>query len=416
MRNWLLLVCLLPAVAAAADAPWTWKDSNGATRSLADLNQVLNDNTAWVNSQGRSGTQGSLAHADLRGATLAGRDLRGLDLTGAILDNVNLTSANLNSSDFAQTDLTQASLRGANLNGAHLQGVYLGGGDMLQKGADLSNARLTVTDFTGADLTNAVLTGADLEDTILTGAQLEGAELKGALYQPTESPVAYLIGTAEHLANLRYADDPQPMVQLRNELLEAGYEQAGREVNRAYHQHSENSLQRLLFDWTCAWGADPMRPMIFVAVLCGLCTLIYWTVMHFEWKSAGLYRNASARIASDPNGKKSTSRILVDPARWEKAEGGPDQGSANPKVVHGMVRRLKQEGKSLATAFMFSLMCVFAIGVEGFNGAQWIRMLQPNEYVIHATGWVKTVAGLQSLLGAGLIALSLLSYFGHPFW
>lgn len=159
-----------------------------------------------------------------------------------------------------------------------------------------------------------------------------------------------------------------------------------------------------------------MRPMVFVAVLCGLCTLIYWTVMHFEWKSAGLYRIASAKTVPDPSGKEQTRRILVDPAPWEKAEGGPDQGSAGPMGVHGATRRLDQEAKALATAFMFSLMCVFAIGVEGFNGAQWIRMLQPNEYVIQATGWVKTVAGLQSLLGAGLIALSLLSYFGHPFW
>jgi hypothetical protein len=60
-------------------------------------------------------------------------------------------------------------------------------------------------------------------------------------------------------------------------------------------------------------------------------------------------------------------------------------------------------------------MSVFTIGVEGFNDSEWMRMLMPREFDIRPRGWVRTVSGLQALLGAGLIALSLLSYFGHPF-
>jgi hypothetical protein len=72
--------------------------------------------------------------------------------------------------------------------------------------------------------------------------------------------------------------------------------------------------------------------------------------------------------------------------------------------------------QALLTAFFFSLMSIFTLGVEGFNGGQWIRMIQPSEFDIRARGWLRTVSGVQALLGAGLIALSLLSYFGHPFW
>jgi hypothetical protein len=37
------------------------------------------------------------------------------------------------------------------------------------------------------------------------------------------------------------------------------------------------------------------------------------------------------------------------------------------------------------------------------------------EFDLRARGWIRCVSGVQSLLGVALIALSLLSYFGHPF-
>ena len=42
-------------------------------------------------------------------------------------------------------------------------------------------------------------------------------------------------------------------------------------------------------------------------------------------------------------------------------------------------------------------------------------MIQPREFDIKARGWPRMVSGLQSLLSVGLVALSLLSYFGRPF-
>jgi hypothetical protein len=35
--------------------------------------------------------------------------------------------------------------------------------------------------------------------------------------------------------------------------------------------------------------------------------------------------------------------------------------------------------------------------------------------VLRATGWVRTVAGIQSLLSVYLLALWVLTYFGQPF-
>jgi hypothetical protein len=45
----------------------------------------------------------------------------------------------------------------------------------------------------------------------------------------------------------------------------------------------------------------------------------------------------------------------------------------------------------------------------------WISRLQKNEYNLRTTGWVQTMAGLQSLLSVYLLALWVLSYFGRPF-
>jgi hypothetical protein len=38
-----------------------------------------------------------------------------------------------------------------------------------------------------------------------------------------------------------------------------------------------------------------------------------------------------------------------------------------------------------------------------------------SEKIRDTRGWVRTVFGIQSLFGVALVALSLLSYFGHPF-
>ena len=50
-----------------------------------------------------------------------------------------------------------------------------------------------------------------------------------------------------------------------------------------------------------------------------------------------------------------------------------------------------------------------------FNVGSWIARVQAHEYTLRATGWVRVVAGLQSLLSVYLLALWALTYFGRPF-
>jgi len=64
---------------------------------------------------------------------------------------------------------------------------------------------------------------------------------------------------------------------------------------------------------------------------------------------------------------------------------------------------------------LFSLVSAFQIGWREFNVGNWITRLQPREYTLRATGWVRVVSGVQSLLSVYLLALWVLTYFGRPF-
>ena len=63
----------------------------------------------------------------------------------------------------------------------------------------------------------------------------------------------------------------------------------------------------------------------------------------------------------------------------------------------------------------FSLLSAFSLGWRELNVGTWIARVQSREYVLRATGWVRTVSGLQSLLSVYLLALWVLTYFGRPF-
>ena len=77
-------------------------------------------------------------------------------------------------------------------------------------------------------------------------------------------------------------------------------------------------------------------------------------------------------------------------------------------LVHGPIR-------GFGLALYFSLLSAFHIGWRELNVGTWISRIQPQEYALRATGWVRMVSGLQSVLSVYLLGLSILTYFGRPF-
>jgi hypothetical protein len=71
--------------------------------------------------------------------------------------------------------------------------------------------------------------------------------------------------------------------------------------------------------------------------------------------------------------------------------------------------------KAIWLGCYFSILSAFHIGWRDFNVGNWIARIQPREYALRASGWVRAVSGVQSLISVYLMAIWALTYFGRPF-
>ena len=71
--------------------------------------------------------------------------------------------------------------------------------------------------------------------------------------------------------------------------------------------------------------------------------------------------------------------------------------------------------RALAIAIYFSMLTTFHFGWRDLNVGNWIIRIQPKEYALRPTGWVRSVSGIHSLFSLYMIALWVLTYFGRPF-
>ena len=85
----------------------------------------------------------------------------------------------------------------------------------------------------------------------------------------------------------------------------------------------------------------------------------------------------------------------------------------------GKTLRKRMNGEKLLTAILmgsyFSILSAFHFGWHEANVGNWIARIQPHEYVLRPSGWVRMVSGVQSLVSVYLLALWVLTYFGRPF-
>jgi len=160
-------------------------------------------------------------------------------------------------------------------------------------------------------------------------------------------------------------------------------------------------LNRVFFDWTCQYGMSPGRALIVALMLWLVCSLIYFACIHTR-STAGLYRIYGPNIHEDPSARRRIERI----SRLVTGR------SSRPRWL---VQSFWRECLLLRTSMFFSLMSAFNIGFRDINFGRWLRLLTRQEFDIKAVGWVRVVAGWQSLISVYLIALWVLTYFGRPF-
>lgn len=432
--------------------------SIGLPQHDAYLEQVEPGYADWRREALRCPERADLRNADLDGKNLSHVELAGADLRGAALYDANLAGADLVRADFSgsnleDADLTKAYLWKANLNGSSMFGAKLGGADLHESQmsevrldeADLKDARLDHADLSGSSLFRVNLSGADLFWANLSGAdfkfadvskaKLDFANLTNASYDPqSEPPDPYVVGIVG-LSTL-HVEHEFGLIQLRKLLQDAGLHDDERaatyaiERNRTTYRFEsaptavkdilgeaglidpvslrlragedatsgwiEGFFRVIAFDATTAYGLYPSRALGLIVVLGVLFTAIYmWAILRAGRRpnrTSGIYQVFPAdRVDIDEasgDSKPQRTIVAVQDARWWRA---------------------------LGSAAYFSLLAAVNIGFEQFTPGDWIRRLQAREYSLEAVGWVRVVAGIQALLSVFLLAMWVLTYFGHPF-
>ena len=140
-----------------------------------------------------------------------------------------------------------------------------------------------------------------------------------------------------------------------------------------------------------AYGLRPGRALwILVSLIPGFA-LVYGVAIWKPLRNHGLYR-------------------LWPKERMETRENGAEVADAVK------LEQLRRDWRhALGYAVYFSVLSAFHIGWRELNVGNWISRLQFRTYTLQATGWVRTVSGLQSLISVYLLAMWALTYFGRPF-
>ena len=467
------MIMIFPAAALSADeyvfCDGKYKD--GGRPSEAELKRILSDHEVWLKSENREKNDikranlceadlskaylykanlswANLAKADLSGANLSGAKLSGADLSEDNLSGADLSKADLSKADLSEADLSEANLSGAKLTEAklfwaNLSEAYLAKADLfgayLYK-ADLSWANLSEANLSGADLSWANLSGAKLTGAKLSGANLSEADLseanlteaklsrtnftkvnlKEAIYGSTSSPDKELVTEIQNLKTVTFnKGNHSGLVLLRNSLKEVGLRELEREATYALEKGKTRHLspspgkysRLVFFEWTAGYGLYPGRCLIILLCLIPIFALIYFFPV-FRKKVRPPYNYLSEISFS--------TKVLPYPSLLRKHKSGiyriwsegrirKDLGSSEPElVIAGFV-------KGIGYALYFSILSAFHIGWRDINVGSWITRIQPREYTLQATGWVRAVSGIQSLLSIYLLAFWVLTQFGRPF-
>jgi hypothetical protein len=341
-----------------------------------------------------------LRMAELNNAYLFNTQLNSANLEQAQLNNVSTVNVKLNNANLDRAQLNNAFLINAELNNAKLFGTQLNNAKLLE--AKLNNAILLGAELNNADLRGAQLKGAILVGVSLTGAKLAGADLTNASYAPQPGTPDPDVAGIKGLDTVRIQPGQETgLVQLRDLLQKGGLRDLEREATftiEYWRTRSGTFIERFfriaVFEWTTGYGLYPGRALKIIAVFWLLLSLIYF------WP-----------IYLGPKGSSTGGIYQVWPGDRIETSGEAASLSNSTKV-----NRLKRGplGASGYAAY-FSLLSAFYIGWRELNVGSWIARMQPREYTLRATGWVRVISGVQSLLSVYLLAIWVLTYFGRPF-
>jgi len=340
-----------------------------------------------------------LRMAELNNAYLFNTQLNNANLKQAQLNNVSTVDIKLNNANLQKAQLNNALLYKAELNNAKLIGARVNNANLLA--AQLNNADLLGAELNNADLRLAQLNGAFLVAVSLTGAKLAGADLTNAIYFPQPGAPDPDVAGIKGLDTVRIEPGQETgLVQLRDLLQKDGLRDLEREATFTIEYwrtrsgtFTERFFRMAVFEWTTGYGLYPGRALKIIAVIWLVLSLIYFWPIYLA-----------------PKGSSTGGIYQIWPG--DRIE---TSGEAASLSNSSTVNRLKRDPLgALGYAAYFSLLSAFYIGWRELNVGSWIARIQPREYTLRATGWVRVISGVQSLLSVYLLAIWVLTYFGRP--
>lgn len=413
-------------------------DLRGANFSKAKLNR---SNLSNAMLQGSILRNAEAMNADFSGANLDGADLmlsiltqskfirsRGWEakLSGARLQKTNFEGAFFSHAKFAFTNLIGASFKDASLQLVDLShvvaaGCNFEGVDLLS--ANLERAVLNASNFSNANFMNANLREVWLYEATLTGARFEKAKLTSVVYEPFphKLPVLHTFIDADQLDRMTYVSSPNALKALRDAFRKEGMDQQARMITFAL-KHRENGILRdqaspderkkyehlsqeydfidsvgwqlqywtnfVLFEFTSNWGMNYKRPLLLI------------------WYSILLFGVPFGFFAYREKGKS----LIFKEMERDRIEVGKRELVSSPSL--SLVRECRVP---FAWGLYFSFLSAFRFGWRDLTVATWLSRIQPNEYTMRATGWLRFLSGVESLICLYLLALWALVTYAYPF-
>jgi hypothetical protein len=168
---------------------------------------------------------------------------------------------------------------------------------------------------------------------------------------------------------------------------------------------SESLFSYVLFELPSHYGMAPSRALVTLGLLILGFSLIYTIALLTARGRAGIWAIWPTDRVYQAEGAKEAVRVtntFFFPRLQARAAGH----------WWGVLLR---GGCIPAIGLYLSILSAFSLGWRELNVGTWISRMQPREYTLRTTGWVRFFTCLQSIVSVYLLALWALTYFGRPF-
>ncbi len=340
--------------------------------SVKSLKQKLDDHQLWISSKTKDGTR--------------------LDLNDSIIDSAKwIKNTEFKRCNFSKADMISRTVINSKFKGCRFMATELFGAN-LQNDAFL-NSLFNDANFNSANLSNCKFLGSDFQDANFLGTHFDKntdfsyCDMSGVVFEPDSLPNIQGMALATNLESMSYVQNPSALIRLREELKKAGFDEAQRKITAAIRRRwdalNPNGLNKkasyILFDFTCAYGTDALRPLILVLINTYIFLNIYLLMFFAGWLNLKVYYTETV----EEDGKYAPATFVI------------------PTNIFKVV-------------FLTIISCI-SIGFGEFKFDDWVKRLYAKDYIMETQGITRVLVGIQGLISLILFALAILVYFGDPF-